>query len=163
MPVCRSGAPIVLVVDDAPGSSVAVACAPPTIAREVIVLRPPPGRTVVWTTSSETCLPPGVMVVTTVRPRASVAVRMAPSVASENTIWSPYWSVVVSMLPEEPLLELSSTCEVWSGAGAEVMMLPPRPTATFATGDVVTTTDPWSLVKEITAPATREEVVKVLP
>lgn len=43
------------------------------------------------------------------------------------------------------------------------MMLPPFPTWTWATGEVVTTAEPWSLVEVMIAAPTRVEVVKVLP
>ena len=109
-----------------------------------MVLCWPFGRTVVSRTSAETAAPAGVIVVTTVRPRASVVVRVAPSETPDQTTELPKASVVVSMLPDDarlaeespeseeprlpPLLLLLPPRDVWPIAGAEVMMVPPLPT-----------------------------------
>lgn len=49
------------------------------------------------------------------------------------------------------------------GAGAEVMILPPLPTATLASGDVVTTVWPCALMLVMTAAGASDLVVIVLP
>lgn len=55
------------------------------------------------------------------------------------------------LLPEAPAM------------AADVMMEPPEPMTTLATGDVVTTDEPAESVVVMTTPGTREELIMVEP
>jgi len=153
---------------------VAAAALPaPTVAKLVIVSRPPPASVLVLRTSWETRPPLGVIVVTYVDPRPSVVVITAPTVASERVMELPTRSVVVMLSSSSslllllfplplPLRELVGR-EVTPGAGPEVIISPPELTCTLAIGEVVVTASPLSLVDVTIAAGTRVEVVRTSP
>lgn len=150
----------------------AAALPAPTVAKLVIVSRPPPASVLVLRTSWETRPPLGVIVVTYVDPRPSVVVITAPTVASERVMELPTRSVVVMLSSSSsllllfplplPLRELVGR-EVTPGAGPEVIISPPELTCTLAIGEVVVTASPLSLVDVTIAAGTRVEVVRTSP